>query len=436
MSMTPPQTQYPPTWQLPTTTTRRLQLPEGHTLILGGGFGGAHVARLLGRGGATVVSPTSTMLYTPLLPEVAGGAIEPRHVTVPLRLMCPRACLVRGRVVHLDERTRQVLVETDTGPIEIGYHRLVVSMGSTSRMPPLPGLAERAMPFKDVADAVRLRDHVLRMLDLAEIDAAHSERYLTFVFVGAGYAGVEAVSEAHRLVTDALAHRTGLDTSAMRWILVNAGPKILGEVPDGLGAYADRLLRRQGVEVLNKTTLAEVTSGSVTLSDGRRIASETLVWTAGVIANPVVGQLGLPTGEDGRILVDPTLRVIGRSEVWALGDCARVPNAATERPDPPTCQHALRQARHVARTLRGSDRPYRYASVGEGATLGSERGIARIHRVQIRGWLAALFVRSYHLRHVPVRSRRVRILTDGLISQMFRRDTAELGLAARREATS
>lgn len=376
------------------------------------------------------------MLYTPLLPEVAGGALEPRHVTVPLRLMCPQAGLVRGRVVHLDEESRRVGVETDTGPIEIGYDRLVISLGSTSRMAPVPGLAERAMPFKDLTDAVRLRDHVLRMLDLAEIDPANRRRHLTFVFVGAGYAGVEAISETHLLVHDALAHRPHLDTSGMRWILVNAGPKILAEVPDKLGVYADRLLRRHGVEVLNGTTLGSAEADRVTLSDGRRIACSTVVWTAGVTANPVVAALGLPTGDDGRILVDPTLRVLDRSDIWALGDCARVPNAASERPDPPTCQHALRQARHVVRALRGDARPYRYVSIGEGATLGRERGIARIRNVQMRGWLAALFVRAYHLRHVPVRSRRVRILTDGLLAQTFRRDTAELGLAAQPERTA
>jgi len=168
-----------------TESTRLLRMPKDHTLVLGGGFGGAHVARLLGRSGATIVSPTSTMLYTPLLPEVAGGAIEARHVVVPLRLMCPEARLVRGRVTHLDEGARRVGVETDAGPMEVEYERLVVALGSTARMAPVAGLTERAMPFKDLADAVRLRDHVLRMLELAETDPVNCDRYLTFVFVGA-----------------------------------------------------------------------------------------------------------------------------------------------------------------------------------------------------------------------------------------------------------
>jgi len=408
--------------------SRHHSAPRGHTLILGGGFGGAHVARLLGRSGATIVNPTSSMLYTPLLPEVAGGAIEPRHCVVPLRLMCPEARLVRGRVVHLDEDARRVGVHTEAGPLELAYDRLVIALGSTARMAPVPGLAERAMPFKDLTDAVRLRDHVLRMLDLAENDPVNRDRHLTFVFVGAGYAGVEALSETHQLVHDALAHRPGLRARQVRWILVNSGPKILAEIPSTLGGYADRLLRRRGVEVLTGTTLRAADASSVTLSDGRRIACDTLVWTAGVTPNPGVGQLGLPIDENGRILVDQTLRVPGRSDIWALGDCARVPNTATERPDPPTCQHALRQARHVAASLRGRAGVYRYASVGEGATLGRDRGIVRIRGLHLRGWAASLVVRAYHLRQVPVRSRRLRILTDGALSVLFRRDMAELGL--------
>jgi len=284
------------------------------------------------------------------------------------------------------------------------------------------------MPFKDLADAVRLRDHVLRMLELAETDPVNCDRYLTFVFVGAGDAGIEALSETHQLVHDVLAHRPRLRATTMRWILVDSGQKILSEIPSGLGAYADRLLRRRGVEVFTGTRLSAVDGSSVTLSDGQRIVCDTLVWTAGVTPNPGVARLGLPIDGDGRILVDPTLRVLGHPDIWALGDWARVPNAATERPDPPTCQHALRQARHVAGSLRGRAGVYRYASVGEGATLGRDRGIARIRGVHIRGWAAALLVRAYHLRQVPVRSRRLRILTDGVLSVLFRRDWAELGL--------
>ncbi len=172
------------------TSTARRASGRHETLILGGGFGGAYVARLLGRRGATIVSPESSMLYTQLLPEVAAGAIEPRHVVVPLRIMCPDAQLVRGHAVALDEQSRTVSVETEVGPLELEYERLVVALGSTGRMLPVPGLAEYAIPFKNLGDAIYLRNHVLRQLDLAEADPGNAARYLTFVFVGAGYAGV------------------------------------------------------------------------------------------------------------------------------------------------------------------------------------------------------------------------------------------------------
>ena len=405
------------------------------TLVLGGGFGGAHVARLLGKTGATIVSPESSLLYTPLLPEVAAGAIEPRHVYVPLRMMCPDAEHLRGRAVAVDETAKVVVVETDLGPVEVAYERLVVALGSTARMLPVPGLAEHAIQFKGLGDAIHLRNHVLRRLDLAEADPANAERYLTFVFVGAGYAGVEACAELLQLVHETRRHYPALQDLPQRWVLVNSGERILGEVPERLADYAARQLERRGVEIRLGTKLASVEAGAAELSDGTRISTDTVVWTAGVVPNPVVAGLGLPLDDGGRIVVDATLRVAGRTDVWALGDCASVPNAATpDRNDPPTCQHALRQARHLVRSMRGSWAAYRYTSLGEGATLGRDKGIARVLGVQLRGPLAATIIRWYHLRQVPLMSRRLRILADGTISALFRRDIAELGTIEPRRA--
>jgi NADH dehydrogenase len=407
------------------------------TLVLGGGFGGAHVARSLGRAGATIVSPESSLLYTPLLPEVAAGAIEPRHVYVPLRMMCPDAEHLRGRAVAVDETAKTVTVETDLGPVQVGYERLVVALGSTARMLPIPGLAEYSIPFKGLGDAIHLRNHVLRRLDLAEADPANADRHLTFVFVGAGYAGVEACAELFQLVHETRRHYPALRDLPQRWVLVNAGPRILAEVPERLGDYAARQLSRRGVEIRSDTSIAAVESGSVRLSDGSRIRTDTVVWTAGVVPNPAVAGLGLPLDERGRIVVDARLQVAGRGDVWALGDCAAVPNAATpSRFDPPTCQHALRQARHLAKVLTGSRRTYGYKSLGEGATLGRDKGIARVFGVQLRGLLAATVVRWYHLRQVPLLSRRLRILADSTISGFFRRDIAELGTIEPRRAAA
>ena len=386
-------------------------------------------------GEATIVSPESSMLYTPLLPEVAAGAVEPRHVFVPLRQMCPDAELLRGRALALDEARRTVTVQTDVGLIEVTYERLVVALGSTARMLPIPGLADHAITLKSLADAIHLRNHVIRKLDLAETDPANAERYLTFVFVGAGYAGVEALAEMKQLVQDALRHYPRLRGVAQRWVLVDASPRILAEVPDQLADYTARQLRRRGVEILSSCTVSSVEAEAVTLGDGTRIDTETLVWTAGVTVNPLVASLGLPLDERGRIKVDSSLRVDGRPDVWALGDCAGVPNAATPgRFDPPTCQHALRQARAVAASMRGATKPYAYRSIGEGATLGRNKGIARVLGLHVRGRLGALITRAYHVRAVPLRSRRLRIVADGLLSVIFRRDIAELGTIEVRRA--
>ena len=226
------------------------------TLILGGGFGGAHVARLLPS--ATIVSPESSMLYTPLLPEVAAGALEPRHAFVPLREMCPDAELLRGRVTGLDEATRTVTVATDVGDVDVSYRRLVIALGAVARTLPIPGLAQHAMTFKDLGDAIRLRNHVLRQLDLAEADPANATRYLTFVFVGAGYAGVEALAEVRQLVQDALHHYRALGAVPQRWVLVDSGAHILAEVPRQLADHASARLQRHGVEIWTSTTIASV----------------------------------------------------------------------------------------------------------------------------------------------------------------------------------
>jgi NADH dehydrogenase len=402
---------------------------EAKTLILGGGFGGAYVARLLGKRGATIVSPDSAMLYTPVLPEVAAGAMAPRNAVVPLRMMCPHADLVRGRAVGLDEEARTVAVETELGPLELRYERLVLALGAVPRVPPIPGLAEHGLEFKRLGDAINLRNHVLRQLELAEADRANAERHLTFVFVGAGYAGVEALAELQQLVHDASRHYASLRSVPQRWVLVDGGPKLLAEVPQRLAGYTDGLLRRRGVELRLETRLDEVDGDAVTLSDGTRIDTETLVWTAGVAPNPLLRDLGLPLDERGRVVVDSSLRVHDRDDVWALGDCARVPNLATpDRPDPPTCQHALRQARRMVKTMRGKGKPYRYRSLGQGATLGRDKGIASVLGIKVRGLLGQVIIRAYHLHQVPLASRRLRVLADGIVAILSRRDIAELGV--------
>jgi NADH dehydrogenase len=403
---------------------------RGGTLILGGGFAGGSVARLLGRRGATVVSPENFMLYTPLLPEAASGTLEPRHVVVPLRAMAPHADLLLGRATALDAERRRVRVEAGDQLVWVGYENVVVALGAIARALPIPGLAEYALGFKDLPDAIRLRNHVLRRLEaaVAAPNEAHRARELTFVFVGAGYAGVEALAELSDLVRDALRYYPSLRGQQQRWVLVDAAPKILPEIPTRLGDYAAELLARRGVEIRVGTTLESLEPHAAVLSDGTTVLTSTLVWTAGVRANPALSTLGLPLDERGRVVVGPTLRVEGHEHVWALGDGARVPNLATpDHPDPPTCQHALRQARRLAKNLAGEPRPYRYRMLGQVATLGRYRGIADVMGLRLRGFPGWFVTRSYHLLQLPLLSRKLRVVTDWTVALFFRRDIAELG---------
>jgi NADH:ubiquinone reductase (H+-translocating) len=402
---------------------------NGGVLILGGGFAGAYVARLLGDRGATIVSPENFMLYTPLLPEAASGTLEPRHAVVPIRVMCPHAELLLGRVTTVDLDAHTAQIDTDAGPRTMHWQQLVLALGAVPRTVPVPGLAEHGLAFKSLAEAINLRNHVLRRLEAADAaqDTEERERQLTFVFVGAGYAGVEALAELSDLVTDAVRYYPRLRAAPRRWVLVDAAPKILPEIPSRLGEYAARELTERGIEIHVGTTLAQASSDEVVLGDGTRIPTSTLVWTAGVTPHPLLRKLGLPLDEHGRVEVDEHLRVRGHEDVWSLGDCARVPNTKADHPDPPTCQHALRQARRLAKNLQGDVRPYGYRMLGQVATLGRYKGIADVLGIRIRGFAGWWVTRTYHLYQLPLLSRKLRVVTDWTTSLLFRRDIAELG---------
>ena len=393
------------------------------TLIVGGGYAGSILARHVGE--ATIVSTENFMLFRPLLAEAASATLEPRHVVVPLRQLCPRAELIVGTATGLDENARTVSVESHAGRFEVRYERLVLALGSIARTLPVPGLAEHALGFNDLADAIALRNHVLAELEAA--DLAPETPHLSFVFVGAGYAGVEALAELHDLVRDALRFYPGLRRAPQRWVLVEASDRILHELSPRLADYVAMLLARRGIEVRTGTRLERLEAESATLSDGQRIETHTVVWTTGVRAHPLLAQWGLPVDERGRVKVDELLRVEGRDSTWAVGDCARVLNAASGSADPPTSQHALRQARQLAKNLGGRPRPYAYRMIGQGATLGRFKGVAEIFGIRLRGFPGWFATRSYHLYQLPLFTRKLRVVTDWTVALFFRRDIAQLG---------
>jgi NADH dehydrogenase len=401
---------------------------RGGTLVLGGGFAGSYVARLLKRRGATILSPENFMLYTPLLPEAGAGTLEPRHVVAPLRQMCPHAELVLGRANRLDEERRVVTADTIAGPVEIAYEQLVVALGAVTRFLPVPGLREHGLGFKDLADAIALRNRVLQQLERASIHPDDPAE-LGFVFVGAGYAGVEALAELNDLAHAALRFYPTLRGVPQRWVLVDAAPKILPEIPRRLGEYAARHLERRGVEIHVSTTLESCDGQEAVLSDGTRVPARTLVWSAGVRAHPLLGELGLPLDERGRLVVDEFLRVEGREHVWALGDSAAVRNVKTPGvTDPPTSQHALRQARRLVKNLAAQPKPYGYRMLGQVATLGYRKGIAEIPGLQLHGFLGWFVARTYHLYQLPLLSRKLRVVVDWTVALFFRRDIVELSM--------
>jgi NADH dehydrogenase len=410
-------------------------------LIVGGGFAGMYAAmelRGVTRAGhrVTLVSAENFMQYQPFLPEVASGTIDPRAVVVPLRSVLPHVEVIVAEVRSIDHDARCARALTPDGREHlVDYDELVVTAGSWSRVLPIPGLAEYGVGFKTIQEAIWLRNHVLSRLDLAAetSDPVLRRAALTFVFVGAGYAGVEALGELEDLSRDALSAYPSLTAEDLRWILVEAGPQILPELPDDLARYAHDQLARRGIEVRLGTRLESAEAGVVHLSDGQTFAAQTLVWTAGVKPSPLAGLSGFPLDERGRIHVDAELRVVGVPDAWAAGDLAAVPDMALGGTCPPTAQHALRQGRRLGRNLAahvgtgGAVEPFVWRNVGGVCSLGRYQGVANVLGVKVKGFPAWFLHRTYHLLAMPTVGRRVRIAMDWTVALLFPRDITQLG---------
>jgi NADH:ubiquinone reductase (H+-translocating) len=412
-------------------------------VIAGGGFGGLYAARRLERrlprhsARITVVSDLNFLLYTPLLPGAAAGTLEPRHVVVPLREELEWSELLLGRVTGADPGVNEVYVRTlDERDETLRYDQLVVAVGSVSRVLPVPGLAEHALGFKTLADAIALRNRVLLNLEIAESlpDDATRREYLTFVFVGAGYAGVEGFAELQDYVTDIIERYPRCRIAGTRWVLVEAQERIMREIPESLAEVAARELRRRGMEIRTGTTLESMDEQSAVLSTGERLPTRLVCWTAGVRTPGVVRQLGLPLTVGDRIETDATMRVKGWDNVWAIGDAAAVPDPAQRRraAAPQTCQHAIREGRvvgsNVVSVLAGrKPRPLRYRTLGVFVDMGRNKAVATVLGLRLRGFPAWFAARTYHLAMMPGIARRVRLGIDWAVGLVFGRASAELG---------
>ena len=397
-----------------------------HVVLVGGGYAGLTAARRLRRklprdARLTVVNPHPYMTYQPLLPETAGGTVAPHHVVVPLRTAVPGADLLVASMTGLDTRRRLVTTTAADGSVhEVHYDELVLATGSLTRTLPVPGLVEHAIGFRTVEEAVHLRHRVLSRLDLAATttDPELRRRALTFVFVGAGYAGVEAIAEVEDMVRRVLRNSAIVAHEETRWVLVEGADRILGQLPERLASYVTGRLRDRGIDVRTSTVLSSIEDGAVHLSDGTTLASDTVVWTAGVVASPMLRRLGLEVDRLGRVVTDDTLRVT--DGVWALGDCAAVPDTYSSGFCPPTAQHAVRQAvrlaDNLARHLAGRRlRTYKHRDAGAVASLGLGQGVAELYGVPLRGYLAWLVHRVYHGSRLPCGRRRLMVVLEWLL---------------------
>ncbi|MFD5252448.1 FAD-dependent oxidoreductase [Streptomyces bobili] len=408
-------------------------------VIVGAGFAGYRTARTLaraarGRAEITLLNPTDYFLYLPLLPQVAAGILEPRRVTVSLAGTLPDVRLVLGEAGRIDLDGRTVHY---TGPEgergSLGYDRLVLAAGSVNKLLPIPGVAEHAHGFRGLPEALYLRDHVTRQVELASSDGEGPlcSARCTFVVVGAGYTGTEVAAQG-QLFTDALVRAHPLRKGMRpRWMLLDVAERVLPELDERLSGTADRVLRERGVDVRMGTSVKEATPDGVLLTDGEFVGTRTLVWCVGVRPDPLAESLGLPM-ERGRLLVEPTLQVPGRPEVFACGDAAAVPDL--EKPGaytPMTAQHAWRQGKvagyNIAASLTGRElRPYRHKDMGFVVDLGGVKAAANPLGIPLSGLPAGAVTRGYHLAAMP--GNRVRVAADWLLDAVLPRQAVQLGL--------
>ncbi|MEU8800106.1 NAD(P)/FAD-dependent oxidoreductase [Spirillospora sp. NPDC048819] len=416
-----------------------------HILIVGGGYVGMYTAlrlqkklrRELRRGEVkvTVVDPNSYMTYQPFLPEAAAGNISPRHVVVPLRRVLPKCTVRKARVTELNHDEGWAIVQPLAGPPErISYDYLVMAAGAVPRLLPIPGLAENGISLKTVGEAIHLRNHVLEQLEIAEStdDVGLRRKALTFVFVGGGFAGVEAVAELEDMTRDATKYMRKVTPQDLRFMLVEAADRILPEVGPDMGKWTAEQLRGRGIDVKMNTLLRSAVDGQIELSDGSSFQAGTLVWNAGVKAAPVVRHGDLPVDEKGRVKGTEYLTIEGRVRAFTAGDNAAIPDLTQEGEYcPPNAQHAVRQAKllgdNIVRSLRGKTlKPYVHSNIGAVAGLGLHKGVAQTYGFKVKGWPAWFMHRSYHGAKVPTFNRKLRVVADWTLALFLKRETVSL----------
>jgi NADH:ubiquinone reductase (H+-translocating) len=431
-------------------------------VVVGGGFAGFHALRKLEKllppaaAELVLVNPSDYLLYSPLLPDVTAGLLEPRHIAVSLRQRLPRTRLVLGRATDVDVAGHTVRVDLlddggqVTGTTQLDWDRLVLVPGSVTRQFDIPGVAERAHGVKTLVEARYVRDHLLTQMDRADAlsdtpaGRAEREQLLTVVAVGAGYTGTEIVAQLQHQLSAVRARWRRVTAEDLRFVLVDLAPSVLPELGPDLGEVALAALRRRGVDVRLGVTVKEARDTEVELTDGTTVPSRTLIWGAGVTASPLVGRVGTEL-QRGRLVVDAHLRVPGAPGVYAAGDAAAVPDLVVARQraakggddgpppvTPPTAQHAQRHGTALGRNLAadlgfGRARPYRHRDLGLVADLGGWDAVAKPLGIKLHGPLAKVVARGYHLYALPAASNRVRVAVDWLLSAALPAQDVQIG---------
>ena len=405
-------------------------------LIIGGGFGGVYAALAFEKNhdpaiDVTLITRENFFLFTPMLHEVAASDLDLTNIVNPVRKLLRKVHTFVGEVQKVDLITRRVTVAHGFSrhAHELEYDHLVLGLGSVTNFFGIPGLAERALCMKTLRDAVELRNRLIAHLEEADTECAKSDRepLLTFAVAGGGFAGVETIGSINDFLFEALPFYPNLNRRMIRIVLIHPGEHVLPELGPELGRYADEQLTRRGVEIHAKSKVTAVTPREVVISDGTRLACFTLIWTAGTSTNPILNLIDLPK-EKGRLKVDATLAIPGHPEIWALGDCALIPDLQkTGTFHPPTAQHASREgaivARNIIARIKGKPlRPFRFKTLGLLASIGRRTGVARVFGFNFSGFVAWWLWRTIYLSKLPGFEKKVRVALEWTLDLFFSKD--------------
>lgn len=424
------------------------QQSHSEVLIIGGGFGGMNAAlrfeRMLRRrldARVTLISRTNFYLFTPLLAEVAASLIQSRHAVNPVRRMLRRVRFIEGKVERLDPKGREVaLVDENGRERRMTYDHCILAAGSTTAFFDIEGMAENSFTLKTLGDAIRIRNHVVRLLERADPLPAEERRpLLSFAVVGGGLNGTEVAGELYDFVRHAAEDYGNIEPDDIRMVLVEMRDRLAQELPPPVGDYARRNLESRGLEVWLNARVERYRDGVLRCADGRELATEAVIWTAGVRPSPLIQQVKAPRVEgDDRLPTNDFLQVKGYETLWAVGDCALIPNVDGQGYQPPTAQHAVRQGKHVARNvsaaLQGKAlKIFRYRGLGMLATLGHYRGAGQVFGLRLTGFTAWFAWRTYYLLALPRWERRLRVAFDWTLDLLFPPDIVELKVEPLRE---